>query len=282
MGRLSRKERAAAAQPLSFLPVPGPPLAHPLARADRHNENRKTVFLNNGQTLVQPPLPPLLQHPWFTGAPPNNATNDMPLSEDPRADDYDPSTIIHLERSPPPPDPTQHRRKRAAQWRRWQGEVLPNLVPTFVRILYETKSLRHSDNLKIPEFNPNACECTTAKVCKIALVRFSCMWSVDSFRMFADCLVFIAVEDVEIRICPCSPAAVQLMDIGAFPCAPMLPTLAVDLRVLEFTMNLFVQIAPNTTAFSMTLEHCLSSMGFQLDHQVSGETSALNFINAFS
>ena len=93
--------------------------------------------------------------------------------------------------------------------------------------------------------------------------------------------MFLAVEDVEIRVCTCSPAAVQLMNVGAFPCAPLLPTLAVDLRVLEFTMKLFVQIAPNTTAFSMTLEQCLGSMGFQLDHRVSGEPSAQNFINAF-
>lgn len=88
----------------------------------------------------------------------------------------------------------------------------------------------------------------------------------------------LAVEDVEIRVCPCSPAAVQLMNIGAFPCAPILPTLAVNLRVLEFAMNLLVQIAPNTTALAMTLEHCLGSMGFQLDHQVSGEPSPPNFL----
>ena len=55
---------------------------------------------------------------------------------------------------------------------------------------------------------------------------------------------------------------------GAFPCAPLSPSLAVDLRVLEFTRNLFLEIAPNTTAFSITLERCLSSLGFQLDHKV--------------
>jgi hypothetical protein len=55
---------------------------------------------------------------------------------------------------------------------------------------------------------------------------------------------------------------------GAFPCAPLSPSLAVDLRVLEFTRNLFLEIAPNTTAFSIALERCLSSLGFQLDHKV--------------
>jgi hypothetical protein len=49
----------------------------------------------------------------------------------------------------------------------------------------------------------------------------------------------------------------------------MLPSLAVDLRVLEFVMNMFLQISPNNTAFSLTLEQVLANMGFQLEHQVS-------------
>ncbi|KAJ7704889.1 hypothetical protein B0H17DRAFT_1156918 [Mycena rosella] len=58
-------------------------------------------------------------------------------------------------------------------------------------------------------------------------------------------------------------------EIWRIPLHPFHPSLAVDLRVLEFTMNLFLQIAPNNTAFSATLERCLASMGFQLDHQHS-------------
>ncbi|KAJ7495180.1 hypothetical protein FB451DRAFT_1019672, partial [Mycena latifolia] len=64
-------------------------------------------------------------------------------------------------------------------------------------------------------------------------------------------------------------AAVQLMKCGAFPCAPMQPSLAVNMRVLEFCKNLFLHIAPNNTVFATTLERCLSSMGFQLQHQNS-------------
>lgn len=74
---------------------------------------------------------------------------------------------------------------------------------------------------------------------------------------------------MEIEVCECSPAAVQLMQLGAFGCAPKLPSLAVDLRVLEFTMNLFLQISPNNTTFTVALERVLENMGFQLDHQVS-------------
>ncbi|KAJ7106146.1 hypothetical protein C8R44DRAFT_834353 [Mycena epipterygia] len=81
--------------------------------------------------------------------------------------------------------------------------------------------------------------------------------------------LLVTVEDLELRVCACSPAAVQLMYAGAFPYVPLSPSLAVDLRVLEFAMNLFVQIAPNNTALTITLERVLGNMGFQLEHQTS-------------
>ncbi|KAJ7870097.1 hypothetical protein B0H14DRAFT_2345809, partial [Mycena olivaceomarginata] len=69
--------------------------------------------------------------------------------------------------------------------------------------------------------------------------------------------------------CPSGSAAVQLMRLGAFGCAPLEPSVAVDLRVLEFARNLFLQISPNTTAFTLAFERLLSNMGFQLQHQNS-------------
>lgn len=84
-------------------------------------------------------------------------------------------------------------------------------------------------------------------------------------------------------MCNCAPAAVQLMAAGAFPCAPLHPTLAVDLRLLEFALNLFVQIAPNNTAFTLALERTLGSLGFQLDHTVClWLTLAANLLISYS
>ncbi|KAJ7495582.1 hypothetical protein FB451DRAFT_1387604 [Mycena latifolia] len=116
-----------------------------------------------------------------------------------------------------------------ADGRCWQLEVIPNLIPHFVRIMHETKSLRDCGNLALPTGIPEGCSCVAARVHKIAIV------------------CFCAVEDVQLRICPCSPAAVQLMKCDAFPCAPMQPSLAVDMRVLEFCKNLFLHIVPNNT-----------------------------------
>ncbi|KAJ7327954.1 hypothetical protein DFH08DRAFT_710067 [Mycena albidolilacea] len=151
-----------------------------------------------------------------------------------------------MERTPPP-DPTKHRRKRAAQWQRWEQETLPKVLPHFALLLHETKSLREMDGRQ-PRIPSGACQ---HKTHKIAVMRFA------------------TIEDLEIQVCACAPAAVQLMQLGAFGCAPILPSLAVDVRVLEFAMNLFVQISPNNTAFTNTLERVLGNMGFQLDHQNS-------------
>ncbi|KAJ7774176.1 hypothetical protein DFH07DRAFT_865935 [Mycena maculata] len=159
---------------------------------------------------------------------------------------YDERDFVAPERTPPP-DPGQHGRKRAAQWKRWQVEVLPNLLLPFAWILHETKSLRDYAPLEIPA---KSCGCT-GRILKVAIVRFS------------------AIEDVVLTVCACTPAPVQLINAGAFACAPVSPSLAVDLHVLEFTRNLFVQIVPNNTAFALALERVLANMGFQLDNKNS-------------
>ncbi|KAJ7340036.1 hypothetical protein DFH08DRAFT_704820 [Mycena albidolilacea] len=145
----------------------------------------------------------------------------------------------------PTPDKTKHRRARAKQWERWQGEILPALLPEFGRVLQETKSLRDLEGRR--QQTPS-CHCLV-KIHNISIVRFSC------------------IEDLELQFCSCAPVAVQLMCLAAFACSPILPSLAVDLRVLEFTMKLFLQVSPNNTAYTISLENVLADMGFQLHHQ---------------
>ncbi|KAJ7119273.1 hypothetical protein C8R43DRAFT_901113 [Mycena crocata] len=70
------------------------------------------------------------------------------------------------------------------------------------------------------------------------------------------------MQDLVLKVCDCNPAAQQLLSAGLFPCAPLRPTLAVDVRLLELAKKLFVRIAPNKTAWTSTLEDFLSSLGF--------------------
>ena len=73
---------------------------------------------------------------------------------------------------------------------------------------------------------------------------------------------------IEIDACQCSPAALQLLSQGYFPCAPIAPTLAVDLKMLEFVRELFVRMPPNTTAWCETLEAFLGNCRYKLTTRV--------------
>ncbi|KAE9391440.1 hypothetical protein BT96DRAFT_832067, partial [Gymnopus androsaceus JB14] len=49
-----------------------------------------------------------------------------------------------------------------------------------------------------------------------------------------------------------------------FPCSPVYPTLAVDIRVLDFVRRLFLRIAPNYTAWCSAATDFLASQGYHL------------------
>ncbi|KAJ7437710.1 hypothetical protein FB451DRAFT_1450462 [Mycena latifolia] len=87
--------------------------------------------------------------------------------------------------------------------------------------------------------------------CKISVLHFTC------------------IKDIETAICPCTPAPQQLLHAGFFPSAPKRPSFTVDVRVLEFAMQLFVRIAPNNTAWCGTIESFLGGLGFSLEHEGS-------------
>lgn len=78
----------------------------------------------------------------------------------------------------------------------------------------------------------------------------------------------VVIESLKLRVCECMPVGQQLVGRGLFPCAPLSPSLAVDIRVLEFVSRLFLNIAPNTTAWCNTLEGFLNSQGYKLQNKV--------------
>jgi len=79
----------------------------------------------------------------------------------------------------------------------------------------------------------------------------------------------LILEIESIKICTCREVALQFLQRGLFPCAPSLPSLAVDLEMLDFVRELFVNAAPNTTAWCETLEGFLSACKFKLATRVS-------------
>ncbi|KAJ7809304.1 hypothetical protein B0H14DRAFT_2379858 [Mycena olivaceomarginata] len=129
----------------------------------------------------------------------------------------------------------------------WTYNVLPKLVPVFLCLWHETESLRTADELAMPPMRPCGCKTRTLD---IVVVRMSGMFH------------------IRIRVCHCQTAGEQLLTSGLFPCSPHRPSLTVDIGVLEFVRQLFVNLPPNNTTFCNTLEAFLASQGYKLTTKV--------------
>ncbi|KAL0568779.1 hypothetical protein V5O48_013194, partial [Marasmius crinis-equi] len=141
--------------------------------------------------------------------------------------------------------PSLHGRRRMAQAQRWEGEIIPELIPIYMKLLRETANLR----LK-PSWTQTPCTCLggggRSRTLEVTIVRFN------------------VLEKTYIEACPCNSAAKQLLQRGVFPCAPLHPTLAVDIHVLEHVGRLFLRVAPNHTAWCDTVTDFLHSMGYNM------------------
>jgi hypothetical protein len=79
-----------------------------------------------------------------------------------------------------------------------------------------------------------------------------------------------------LSICECYPASVQLVEMGYFPCAPVRPTLAFDINLLEFVTIASHHMAPNVTGWSSSLQEFLSLRGYLLSEKVRGTVGTVN------
>ncbi|KAF8126659.1 hypothetical protein K438DRAFT_1912444 [Mycena galopus ATCC 62051] len=202
------------------------------------------IYVANGRALGQRLTRPLKSSPKKRKGP---ATAD------------DPST--YFMEYVPSESPTKVRcntaaAKRSNQWRQWTHDVIPKLVPVFMRLWHDTQSLRHSEGLELRETTP--CSCKT-RTLRIAVVRMT------------------LIEEIRLIVCRCQSAPEQLLRAGLFPCSPTHPNLAVDIGLLDFVMRLFVNIPPNNTAICHTLEGFLGSRGYKL---TTKDTLRIRFGNA--
>ncbi|KAG0701127.1 hypothetical protein DFH29DRAFT_982844 [Suillus ampliporus] len=162
------------------------------------------------------------------------------------------SNSLHFSDHPVPRRLTSSQ-KRANQWRRWSEDIIPCMIVPYLSYIKETLSLCHAN---VPgECHSNDGECGTG--CRTRSIKVACV-------------LFDAFEEITIIACPCFPAPLQLLRRGLFPCAPMVPSLAVDLRVLEFS--------PNQTAWCDALETFLDGMRYKL---TSKNSLRRRFSNAF-
>ncbi|KAG1900861.1 uncharacterized protein F5891DRAFT_1128391 [Suillus fuscotomentosus] len=137
--------------------------------------------------------------------------------------------------------------KRANQWRRWSQDVIPSLLVPYLSYMQQTSVLRYTNALGEAQQDLAVCQagCRTR-------------------RITVACVHFDALKEINIITCPCFPVPLQLLHHGLFPCAPLAPSLTVDLRILEFVRLLFVCQAPNQTAWCNAVETFLDGMGYKL------------------
>jgi hypothetical protein len=169
--KLSAKARhAAATSSPSFALEPGARVADICQHFDT---TRRDVLLPNGTTLVQPRLPSLLTR--LEAMPPQLTPES---EEDPGAEEFaaaasDAPDIMHV----PGPELTSQNLhnhiKRGNQSARWQGEVLPVLLPELALLLQESKSLRDLDGR---EAATPLCACDRKRH-KVVIVHFSGVYS---------------------------------------------------------------------------------------------------------
>lgn len=67
----------------------------------------------------------------------------------------------------------------------------------------------------------------------------------------------------EVSVCPCS-AGKELLLRGYFPSSPLQPTVAFDIKMLEFARELYLRSSPNRSAWTNTLESYLQGRGYVL------------------
>ncbi|KAJ7580921.1 hypothetical protein C8J56DRAFT_1057894 [Mycena floridula] len=131
--------------------------------------------------------------------------------------------------------------KKTKQWEVWETQVLPKLVPVYMALRRRTQSFSNFRGVR----ELNGCKgCHQGRQLEIACI-------------FMDNIA-------SIKLCTCTPIPVQLLNVGLFACAPQFPSLAVDVNMLEFVSKLFVHTAPNSTAWTATLEDFLRDRQFQL------------------
>ncbi|THU79970.1 hypothetical protein K435DRAFT_696684 [Dendrothele bispora CBS 962.96] len=135
------------------------------------------------------------------------------------------------------------RQKKELQARNWLEKVIPCLIEPYMELMQKTEDLRRVAPLGMRA----RCECALSQQVTVLVIWFD------------------RIEEIQVPYCTkCELVAVQLVRSGLFPCAPFRPSLAVDIKMLDFVTRLFLRVSPNHTAWCHTLEDYLGSQGYHI------------------
>ncbi|KAG1721916.1 hypothetical protein EDB19DRAFT_1930382 [Suillus lakei] len=143
--------------------------------------------------------------------------------------------------------------KRANQWHRWSQDVILSLLVPYLSYIQQTSAL------SLASSPHSTLSCLHSNWSWLVVLLW---FTTDQQRRSTTYPP--ALKEINIITCPCFPAPLQLLCHGLFPCAPLAPSLVVDLRILEFVHLLFVCQSPNQTAWCDAVETFLDGMGYKL------------------
>ncbi|KZP06311.1 hypothetical protein FIBSPDRAFT_914718 [Athelia psychrophila] len=137
-----------------------------------------------------------------------------------------------------------YRTTRASQWSKWTNVVVPSLIQPYFALCRRTTNLASVDREFTALCTCNKCSSRTLNV---------------------TCVYFDRIVQIALPICSCTSAPHALLARGFICSSPTHPTLAVDIKLLEFARMQFLHMIPNTTGWCGALEDFLTSLGFKLE-----------------
>ncbi|KAL1687818.1 hypothetical protein GGG16DRAFT_61347 [Schizophyllum commune] len=148
--------------------------------------------------------------------------------------------LFDITSSPASGGGSNYRAKKVKQHARWVNEIIPDLLYPYMELRRATANLRDP----APTYTTFNCGCGPA--CSHCSCRRG------------------SLEEITVYYTECNGVAEQLIRCGLFPCAPLRPSFAVDLNILDFARLFYHQTAPNDTAWCQATEAFLSDRGYKL------------------
>lgn len=203
--------------------------------------------------------------------PPSHATpfsHRSPINNLDAEDEREPRPVTYngFLRFAYPKQRLSHRLKRKLQVSQWLDVTIPLVLAAFMENRRQTQSGRLEPR-PIP-FATCSCRTSVLKVVCLSWDRTCC------FKVLSTCangcFVFqrAGFQERILSVCACSPASLQLVQAGYFPCSPLRPSLAVDINFLEFVCTGFSIMSPNVTGWARTLQAFLAARGYRLKGEV--------------
>ncbi|KIJ37663.1 hypothetical protein M422DRAFT_177688 [Sphaerobolus stellatus SS14] len=153
----------------------------------------------------------------------------------------------------------RHKIRREQQYTRWKQEVIPRLIPLYMDLRFKTQYGKYPMELAPEAEAPCTCGKHPRRI-KVTLAYWD------------------RLEQTHIQYCLCKPTSNQLIKRGFFPCAPIQPSLAFDVNLLDLASTNMYYLAPNIAGWALTLEMFWKEKGYVLGQR---ERLRRRFANAF-